>query len=484
MAYLAFDIGSSSVKAALIAEDGKLLGIARRPLASLQRPGGIHESDASAWVEASFAAGSEAIAQAKAAFPVQRVRALSVSGNGPTLVAVDSAGKPLGPALSWLDRRAVSEAAQLSSIAGMIIDPTFYLPKACRLWRQADEEERAKLHWFFSCPEYVAFALSGEACTYLPDSGYEPYIWNDHFIAALGLPKDRFPPFAVPGTIIGALIPKAAFRLGIEADSPIVAGFPDFLAAVVGSAAVVPGAACDRTGSSEALNICSGRPSHDRRLFSLPHAVPGLWNVSGGVSTSGAGLEWFASILGIDVHGLIAEAKTAMHGVLGAGFLPYLSGERSPLWDASRRGSFFGLSMDQGRSELCLAACEGLCYGLRLASELALADGLPFYLARASGRAAGEDFLCELKADILRVPVEVPEIADCELSGDAAAMALALGDASSLAEAALSLVRIARRFEPGEERGEYEEGFADYKAALEALERLDRERASRRKNAT
>jgi len=482
MAYLAFDIGSSSVKAALIAEDGKLLGIARRPLASLKTPGGIHESDASTWVEASLVAGAEAIAQAKAASPAHRVRALSVSGNGPTLVAVDVSGKPLGPALSWLDRRAVSEAAELSSIAGMVIDPTFYLPKACRLWRQADEDERTKLRWFFSCPEYVAFALSGEACTYLPDSGYEPYIWNERFIAALGLPKDRFPPFAVPGAIIGSLVPEAASRLGIEAGAPIVAGFPDFLAAVVGSAAVTPGAACDRTGSSEALNICSTRPSRDGRLFSLPHAVPRLWNVSGGVSSSGAGLEWLASILRTDVRGLLAEAKAARRGVSEAGFLPYLSGERAPLWDASRRGVFFGLSMEQGRSELCRAACEGMCYGLRLASELALADGLPFNLARSSGRAAGEDFLCGLKADILRVPVEVPEILDCELLGDAAAIALALGDVSSLAEAALSLVRIARRFEPGEEKSEFEEGFASYKAALNALERPDRERVSHRKN--
>jgi sugar (pentulose or hexulose) kinase len=184
----------------------------------------------------------------------------------------------------------------------------------------------------------------------------------------------------------------------------------------------------------------------------------------------------------MDVHGLIAEAGSARRGSAGAGFLPYLSGERAPLWDASRRGSFFGLSPDQGRSELCRAACEGLCYGLRLASELALDDGLPFLLARASGRAAGEDFLCELKAEILRVPVEVPEIADCELAGDAAAMALALGDASSLAEAARFLVRIARSFEPGKKESEYEEGFAAYKAALKALAGPDRERASRRKD--
>jgi xylulokinase len=480
MAYLSFDIGSSSVKSAVISEGGELLGMARRPLAPGLREGDAHEADASAWIDASFEAGAEAVAQARRTNATLELRALCASGNGPTLIATDAAGRPLGPALSWLDRRAAPEAEELERATGITTDPTFYLPKACRIWRSADEAKRARLRWFFSCPEYFAFALSGEACTFLSDPGYEPYIWNESLIAALGLPQEKFPPFAASGSVIGSLTQNAASRLGISAGTPVVAGFTDFLAAIVGSASVEPGVACDRTGSSEAINICAPRPSRNALLFSLPHPVRGLWNVSGGVSASGSGFEWLASILGIDVGGLLSEARAAKRGASGLGFLPYLSGERAPLWDAARRAVFFGLSIDHGRSELCRAACEGLCYGLRLASELAIKDGLGFELARVSGRAARDDFLCALKAEILRVPVELPAIPDCELSGDAAAMALALGDASSLAQAASSLVRFEKRFECGEARSEYEEGFAAYKAALGALESLDRDRASRR----
>lgn len=487
MAYLAFDIGSSSVKAALIGEDGSLLGASRRGLPPIRAEGERHESDAGAWVEASFAAGAEAVAAGRTTIgrpagdgAAPDVRALAVSGNGPTLVATGAAGESLGPALSWLDRRAEAEAAELSAFVGMAIDPSFYLPKACYIWRRSGEAERSRLRWFFSCPEHFAFMLSGEATAYLPHPGYEPYIWNPSMIAALGLPADRFPRFAAPGEVIGRLTRPAALRLGLAAGIPVVAAYPDFLAAIVGAGAVESGLACDRTGSSEALNLCAPRPFSDSRLFSLPHAVSGLWNVSGGVSTSGSGLERVASILGLEVPGLIAEARCARPGCSGLGFLPYLSGERAPLWDSSRRGAFFGLSMQAGRPELCRAACEGIAYGLRLAAELAASDGLPLGLVRASGRAAGEDFLCGLKADILGVGLEVPELLDCELAGDAAAMALALGDAQGLAQAAKALVRVARRFEP-EPRGEYEEGFAAYKAAVEALEGVDRDRASRSK---
>jgi Sugar (pentulose and hexulose) kinases len=484
MAYLSFDIGSSSVKAALIGEDGSLLGLARRALPASSAIGDRHEADASAWIEASFEAGAQAVSLAKRQIGGARgplvsaaVRAIAVSGNGPTLVATDASGVALGPALSWLDRRASAEAAELSAILGMSIDPSFYLPKACYLWRGADDAERDRLRWFFSCPEHLAFVLSGEACAYLPHPGYEPYIWNSSSIAALGLPEERFPRFAAPGEIIGRLKGDSAERLGIEPGIAVVAGFPDFLAAIVGSASVEEGIACDRTGSSEALNICAPRPYKDATLFSLPHPVPALWNVSGGVSTSGSALAHFAHLLGTDVPGLIAEAGTARPGAEGLGFLPYLSGERAPLWDPRRRGSFFGISLAQGRPELCRSICEGIAYGLRLAADIARSDGIGLRLVRASGRAAENDFLCELKARILRADVEVPEILDCELAGDAAAMAFGLGEASSLAEAASSLVRITRRYEASEPLPEYERGAAAYEAALKALENVDRDAA-------
>jgi xylulokinase len=486
MAYLAFDIGSSSLKAALVSEGGKLLGIARRPVPLAHRSDGAHESDARGWVDAALSAGAEAVSAARREGKSLEVRAIAVSGNGPTLLAADQKGEPLGPALSWLDRRAALEAAEVSALAGIAIDSTFYLPKALRLWRTASQDLRGRIRWFFSCPEYLEFALCGEAITYLPHPDYEPYIWNEKMIAALGLRPELFPPFVAPAHIVGKLLPGAADRLGLPAGLPLVSGFPDFLAAIVGSASIKIGIACDRSGTSEAINLCADRPFSNRALLSLHHPVDGLWNVSGGVSTAGAALEWLAKALcsesrdsGSGVDSLLREARLSTPGAHGLVFLPYLAGERAPLWDATRRAAFVGISVEHGRPELARAAAESLAYGLKLASDLALDEGMTFDLMRVSGQSASEDFLCQIKADVLGVPVEVPDIVDCELVGDAAACALALGDASSLGEAAAFLVRIARRFEPKDSMA-YGEAFATYKEALKALESVDRSADSRR----
>ncbi len=480
MAYLCFDIGSSSLKAALVSEEGRLLSLARRPVPHAHGEGGAHESDACGWIEAAFSAGAEALREARAGDGGLEVRALSVSGNGPTLLAADSSGKPLGPALSWLDRRALREAEEVSALAGATIDPTFYLPKALRLWRLADAGLRSRIRWFFSCPEYLLYALCGEALTYLPHPGYEPYIWNRRMLTALGLPLERFPPFASPATKAGGLLKSAAASLSLSPGIPVVTGFPDFLAAIVGSASVDIGVACDRSGTSEAINLCAARPFPTRALLSLPHPVDGLWNVSGGVSTAGAALEWLAAILkaggpgngGAGVAELLAEARLSPPGARGLVFLPYLAGERAPLWDPRRRAAFVGFSALHGRSDMARSAAEALAYGLKLATGLALAEGLPFDLVRVSGQAAGDDFLCALKSDILGVPVEAPQVGDCELVGDAAACALALGDSSSLPESARTLVRLRRRFEPKPCEA-YSEAFAHYEAALAALAPVD-----------
>jgi len=485
MPYLSIDIGSSAVKAGIISESGELLGIARRASPLLHTADEAHEADALLWIDAAASASRELASRSGGA----EIRAISVSGNGPTLLAVGADGQPLGLALTWMDRRAAAEADEVSALAGLPVDPSFYLPKALRLWRSS-EELRTKLRWFFSCPEYLIFALSGSAVTYLPHPGYEPYIWSDSLIEALGLPPERFPPFVAPGALVGQLLPRAAERFGLRAGTPVVAGYPDFLASIIGSAAVSPGLACDRGGTSEAINICARSAYPGRELLSLPHAVDGLWNLSGGLSTAGKAIEWFSGLCGFGTQAaaqrgpqrveieasseLFTEAKRSPAGAKGLFFLPYLAGERAPLWDADRRGAFLGLSLMHDRGDMARAICESIGYGLRLPVELAAAAGFPVELVRTSGASARNPFLDSLKASILGIPVETTKIPDCELVGDACASAIALGEASDIAQSALALVRVERRFDPEPAlTRHYNAAFAEYRAAVAALGPVD-----------
>ncbi len=485
VAYLSIDVGSSLVKAALIAEDGRLLAIARRPVSmSHGRGGNEHEADAREWKSAAFAAvreiatGSAGVPDGPGAAPGVSAkegppRAIVVSGNGPTLVALDEANEPVGPALSWLDRRASAEAALVSHHALMPIDASFYLPKA--LWFARKHPQADRIRRFLSCPEHLVSVLTGEAWTLLPSKGYLPYIWSPELIDAVGLDRNLFPPFIAPTEPVGRLLPSIAEELGLPPGIPAFAGFPDFLAGLVGAGIVEVGMAGDRGGTSEAINIAAASPFPGRGLLSLPHAIEGLWNLSGGLSTAGKSLEWLASILGLgDAAGLVETAATAGPGAGGMVFIPYLAGERAPLWDADRRGAFAGLSLSTSRADMARAACEALCYSLRLPAELARDAGYGLRELRATGGTARSPFLASLKASILKLPVAIPEVGDCELVGDAAAAAVGLGDHADLASAARSMSRIASRHDPDPDlEGLYDEGFGLWKEALGALAHVD-----------
>ncbi|HUX37727.1 MAG TPA: FGGY-family carbohydrate kinase [Rectinemataceae bacterium] len=473
MAFLSIDVGSSLVKAALIAEDGSLLALARRPVTMRHGPGSNeHESDPNEWVAAAFEAIREISAGGVAP------RAFVVSGNGPTLVALDGADRPVGPALTWMDRRASTEAALVSHHAGIPVDASFYLPKA--LWFARKHPEAGRIRRFLACPEQLLQVMTGEAWTLLPAPGYLPYIWSPELIDAVGLDRGLFPPFIAPARPCGELRAELAAELGLPPGLPAFAGFPDFLAGLVGAGIVEEGMAGDRGGTSEALNIAARSPFPGRGLLSLPHAIDGLWNLSGGLSTAGKSLEWLAANLGYrDSAELVEVAASAAPGSGGLVFIPYLAGERAPLWDADRRGAFAGISLSTGRREMARASCEALCYALRLPAELARDAGYALREVRATGGTARSPFLASLKASILRVPVAIPEVGDCELVGDAAAAAVGLGDHADLASATRTMSRIASRSEPDLElAGRYDEAYGLWKEALGALAHVDAHAAS------
>ena len=469
--YLTFDIGTSSVKAALVGADGRASRVERAPVGLYRGDGdSAWEAEPSEWWHALAECSRRLVTDAPG-----QIRAVAVSGNGPTLVPADKRGKPVGRAISWMDRRARDQADRISALMGFPLDPSFYLPKV--LWfRENRPEEFERTSRFFSCPEWIAFRLSGEACTYLTDPYYERYTWGGNTASDLGLDASRFPPYTAPGRILGGVLPDASRDTGIPEGTPVVSAFPDFLASLLGSGAVEPGIACDRAGTSEAFNVCAPAPCADWSFLSLPHAVPGLWNISGGLSTSGKALEWYARAAGFppdDESGARKVFRAAESSVPGAGnllFLPFLAGERAPLWRRDLRGAFLGLSVDHGPEDLARAVAESIGFGLRLTSQ-GLADrGHLTSLVRVSGRPARNTFLSRLKADILGLPVEVPELPDCELLGNAAACAVALGDGASLAEAAARLVRVESRFEPEPgTRQEYDRLFGIFADAVESL---------------
>ena len=470
---LAIDIGTTSAKAALFNPDGSCLALERR---SIQGQTGANpleqEIDPRQWgwaLEGLLAA----LTQGRTG-GLRDVQCIAVSGNGPTLFPVDAKGYPLYNALTWMDRRAFDESKEVETKLGRKLDPAYNLPKA--LWFKKNMEAVYKeTRHFMSCPEYICALLSGRWVSFLPAPGYEKIIWDDKSLELLGLDKDKFPPFVRLGEIVGGVSSRAAAATGLPAGTPVVAGGPDFIVSLIGTATTRPRRACNRSGTSEGINLCweKGLRRHKGLLY-MPHVVEPYENISGVISSSGRALSWYMENLNpapIDQGEFFGLAAKAAPGADSLLFLPYLAGERAPIWNPQARACFIGLSLRHGRAEMARAVVESIGFAMRDVMEVMASTGARVEELRVTGQPSGNAMLNRIKADITQVPIKVPEFREAELLGDLCVALTALGQFPDLAAAAENLVGLGECYEPDvSKKILYDELFALYRDSYRSLE--------------
>jgi xylulokinase len=328
-----------------------------------------------------------------------------------------------------------------------------------------------KTRFFLGCPEYLACALTGAARTVFPSAGFDRWFWNADILGRLDLDEAKFPPFISPGESFGTLLPAIAGRFGFARNVPVIAGGPDFYVAILGAGAVSPGRACDRSGTSEGINAGTEKRLTDRRLMSYGHPVKPFWNLSGIISTTGKALEWARNLLGLaDFGEFFSLAAASPPGAGGLVFLPYLAGERAPIWDSAARGVFRGLSLSTDRAGLARSVLEGVCFAIRDVIAVMEESGARVGELRVSGAAAENGLLNQIKADITGAEILIPAHREAELLGLAIIGARALGKYASLAEAAAALVRVESRREPNPGNTVlYDELFSEYRETYRRL---------------
>jgi len=439
----------------------------------------VHEADANNWISAL------ALVTAQLDLPRAvaggKIAAVVVGGNGPTLVPVGPDARALDFAMTWMDRRGVEEARMIAEITGRYVDPSFYLPKAFWIYRHKPEVY-AQTRWFSTCPEFIDLYLTGNAYTVLPSEQFLPYIWTRQTIEALDMDPAKFPPFIPPGQLLGEVRREAEELIGIPAGTPVYAGGPDFVMTLLGTGTIRPGRACDRAGTSEGINLCAERSVDDRRLLCLPHIIEGFTNISGIISTSGKALAWFKTISGrgeLDYESLFEDICQVPPGSRSLLFLPYLAGERTPLWDPYARGTFVGLTANHGRKEMTRAVVEAVGFAVRDVIEVMGENGLRIEELRVTGGQAKSPLWNQIKADITQKTILVPEVQDAELLGGACIGLYALGNFRTLSAASESLVKISRRFHPNRAlRNLYDRLFGLYRASYRGLREVFSELAT------
>ena len=465
---LAYDIGTTNLKGALVSKDGSVLARAQVPVRMVPSPDpDLWECDSNTWLS-----GISLVTAQLGLRERGRIRAVVVSAYGPTLLRVDAAGEPLDFAMMWMDRRAREEAEFISEFSHTPLDASFYLPKALWIMRHKPEIYARTRH-FLPCAEYVSFFLTGNAVRIVPTQLFKDFFWNEAAIPRLHMDQDKFPAFAEIGELLGTVRAEAEETLGIPQGLPVIAGGPDFVMSILGTACIMPGRACDRAGTSEGVNLCWSAPVHDKRLLCFPHVVRGAYNVSAMISSSGSALEWAARTLGhghVDIDSLVKEAQGAVPGARRLLFLPFLAPERFPLWDPDIRGAFLGLGLEHGKAEMMRAVVESTGFAVRTVIAAMEAEGCQVTDLRVSGGLARLPLWCQTRADITGKKVLLPEQEDSDLVGNACVGFYGVEEFESPTEAAESLVRFRKTYHPDPAtRQIYDELFAVFAKACGEL---------------
>ncbi|PSL08056.1 gluconokinase/xylulokinase [Haloactinopolyspora alba] len=416
---LSVDVGTSAVKAGVYTTDGaRVAGSSAALTATSPRRG--HWTMDAGQVESALVA---AVREVAAAVPARRVAAMGVSTAAPTPLVVDGEGRPLSEVCTFSDARAAGTVRQLVAdgagpgflrrTGNRLAVATTSALTATALWDAADRPAGAR---FGHLASLVTHRLTGRwvmdpthaAFTGLTDM-HTSGTWSETAIADLGVPPELLPELLSSSEAAGPLTPAAAERLGLPAGIPVTVGAADTACAALGVGCVEHGRTFESVGTSGVLTICRDHPVPMEGAMNRPHAVPGRWLSHWAMSSSGGSLRWLAetgvgSTAGhdpADLAALTELAAAAPPGSDGVLFLPYLCGERSPVWDADARGAWAGLGLGTGPAHLVRSVLESTGYALRQFMELERKEsGLEVTEVASVGGGSASATWSQIKADV------------------------------------------------------------------------------------
>jgi FGGY-family pentulose kinase len=497
MEYLVgIDLGTQGVRSCLFDLDGRPKASASRPYATRYlRPGWV-EQDPEEWWDALVAALRETIA--RAAVRPESVRALSYACTACTVVALDPEGRPVRPALIWMDERAHEEAAWLTGLrhpryryCGGTVSPQWMLPKA--LWLKRHEPATyAGAARLVEATDFLTYRLTG---TWTASQDNATAKW--HYLRALGgWPDDllraaelealraKWPDRVLPvGTPVGSLRPAVAAATGLTPATLVAQGGIDAHAGMIGLGAVEPGDLALIVGSSTCHMALSPTPVFADIWGPYPDAlVEGSFTLEGGQTATGSIVQWLLRLtgqteadgeLGSVIARLEAEAARLPPGAEGLIVVDHFQGNRTPHKDPHARGAMIGLTLAHSPAHLLRAVYEGIAFGAREVLENMVAHGFALERLFAGGGGARSSLWMQIHADVLGRPIQLPGQGEAMALGAAIWGALGSGLFGGYREAIRRMVQAGPVVEPvAARRAVYDVSYARYRAAYPCLRDL------------
>ncbi len=404
-----------------------------------------------------------------------------------SLIAVDANGVALSNCITWADTRSMEQATRLKESVighdiylhtGTPLHPMSPLPKLCWL-REHEPVLFDKAFKFIGIKEYVFFKLFGEfkidhsiaSATGLFNIFTSE--WHTDALELAGITSDRLSEPVLPTYTFRGMKPTYAAQLGIPATVPFVIGASDGCLANLGSKAVHPGDAVVTIGTSGAVRVMANAPATDlqERIFSYILS-PERFVLGGAVNNGGVVLRWFrdnfykaeaatALLEQKDIYQQLNEKAAAVPpGADGLLFLPYLLGERAPIWDPAARACFFGVHYNHTREHFLRALMEGVIFGVYSVGRALEQTVGPIEAIYANGGFSRSALWVQMLADVFNKEVHLTETHEGSAFGAAIMGMYGLGLLNDLEKAA-DMIRVKQTFVPDPQaHASYMENYA------------------------
>lgn len=484
---LGIDIGTSACKVAVFDTEGRVLAQSNQPYQVYYPQDGWAEQDVREWWKAICCGIRDVLSQSRVS--AGAIAGIGVDGQSWSAIPVDREGNVLHRTPIWMDTRArhICERVkreigteEIFGVAGNDFLPSYTTPKM--LWFKEERPEVFRnTYKFLQSNSYIVYKLTG-VMSQDNSQGYgihffdmEHLTYHAGLAEKLGLSADLVPKLYRCDAVVGEVTAQAAKETGLLKGIPVVAGGLDAACGTLGAGVYRPGQTQEQGGQAGGMSICTDRALAHPKLILSPHVVPNMWLLQGGTVGGGGTLKWFRQELCPEMtfDALTEEASVIPAGSEGVQFLPYMAGERSPIWNPDAKGVFYGLSFSKTRGHMIRAILEGVAFSLEHNLRVAAETGIEVNTLNAMGGASNSELWTQIKADVTGKTIQVPTSDTATTLGAALLAGVGCGVYRDYEEAVSRTIVITRTQEPNEETHKiYQESMELYLELYKSLKEV------------
>lgn len=501
---LGIDIGTSACKIAFFRKDGTVVASGSADYLVHYKKQGWAEQNPDDWW-AAVCRTMKKLIKDYAIMPAD-ILGVGIDGQSWSAIAVDGTGKVLTNTPIWMDTRSKSICERLKnqygedtffSISGNSLQ-SFYTTGKILWYKEALPDVYKNMNKLLQSNTFIAYRLTGNMVQDISQSyGFHCFDmkkgdWDLEMCRLLGISESLLPEIVPCHQIIGRVTKEAAGLTGLQEGTPVVAGGLDAACGTLGAGVVHAGETQEQGGQAGGMSICIDEYTADPRLILSYHVVPGKWLLQGGTTGGGGVMRWLEREFAAFERSLEPEtgksslmqlnelADQVPEGSDGLVFLPYMAGERCPIWDENAKGVFYGMDFSKTKGHFVRAAMEGVAYSLKHNLDVAESRGAKAGELRAMGGAANSLLWTQIKADITGKRIVVPSMDTATTLGAAILAGVGVGVYEGFEEAVNMTVKITRSHEPDmEKHGKYLENYDTYLELYKNLQHLMKQTGGR-----